>query len=85
MGQQYGAAQPIIDLAKSWSDKASDLENLGPIKRLIGSVPAAQQKKTTTKPLATSWAYYGKPQPRPSDQKQTPTKPAPKKISGRKN
>jgi hypothetical protein len=86
MGQQYGAAQPLIDLVNSAANKAYDWANLGPIKRAASSAyDKMRGTKDKTKPIATTWAYYGKPQPRPSSQKQTPRKAAPKKISGRKN
>jgi len=82
MASEYGAAQPIVDLAKSASNSFYDWGNLGPVKRAIKSASDAIQSavtpKSTKKPIAVSWAYYGKPQPRPGDDKPTTRKAIPK-------
>ena len=73
------AFQPIIDLVKGWSDKlqgAEDFINKLPVPGKSSTMKTSRGKP----PLATSWYYYGKPQPpRPGEQKAVARKRIPKK------
>ncbi len=73
------AFQPIIDLVKGWSDKIDKAEDF--VKNLPLPSKLPTRKTSTGKPpLATSWYYYGKPQPpRPGEQKAVARKRIPKK------
>jgi hypothetical protein len=77
-GMGSTAFQPIIDLVKGWNDKiqgAEDFVDKLPIPKTLPTLKVSNSKP----PLATSWYYYGKQQPRPGDQKSAPRKRIPKK------
>jgi hypothetical protein len=78
-GMASTAFQPIIDLVKGWSDKIDKAEDF--VKNLPLPSKLPTRKTSTGKPpLATSWYYYGKPQPpRPGEQKAVARKRIPKK------
>jgi hypothetical protein len=69
------AAQPIIDLANSWMNKAKNIED-----KIVGT-PGRIKTSTSPKPPATTWHddRY-----KTTDQKAAPRKAAPRKRTSSK-